>query len=229
MQEILSKTAILIPARKGSKGIWNKNLRPVLGRPMISYCLEAAVRTGIEEIHVLTDDERTARLAESVGARAIMRSPLNALSSSPSVDGVFEALGHIKTPKYIVLVQPTSPMTTETDILETLSKLHQGGFDTVFTASKAHFKIWCESKGELQPTNHTKKTRKTRQDSEPSIIENGAVYATRYDSLKKNGVLISGKVGYVEVPRIRSFEIDDYQDIHIVEAIMSYEKSLFDI
>lgn len=221
---------LVLTARSGSKGINRKNIYPLLGRPLISYSLEAIQKTGIKNAFLSTDDDSIKNIASKYNIKIVNRKTDISLSDTPSVDVVLDLISDINfTPKYIVLIQPTSPMVYSCDILEAIKLLHTENYDSVISVYKSHYKIWQQQDHLLYPVNHDAGHRSTRQQSEPMFIETGSIYTTKFDKIVETKQLISGNVGFVDIPKIRSFEIDDYEDLKIIESIMSYEKDFFNL
>lgn len=112
----------LIPARGGSKGIPRKNVRPLSGKPLISYTIEAALNSVvIDDVVVTTDDEEIAEVARSYGAEIpFMRPAELAADESKTIDCVVHARDTLRAMdrEYdaIVLLQPTSPLRVAEDI-----------------------------------------------------------------------------------------------------------------
>lgn len=210
----------IVPARGGSKGIRMKNLHPVLGRPMMAYALEAAMSSRCERTFVSTDDHEIARFSESMGAEVVWRPPEMATDDSPTSDCVAHFLGIIGGVEVVVLVQATSPMVRPEDIDACLKMTHEG-FDSAVTMTRTHDVLWRIESSGLKPVGHETGRRIRRQDVVPTYSETGSVYAFRAEAFIKHRSIPCGNVGVLEVEKIRSFQIDDLQDLEIVESIMS--------
>lgn len=116
------KNLAIITARSGSKGLKNKNIKLLNGKPLIAYSIEAAQKSNLfTEIMVSTDSEEYAEIALKLGAKVpFLRSKTNSEDNSGSWDVVMEVLkNYLKAgQKYdtICLLQPTSPLRTYDDI-----------------------------------------------------------------------------------------------------------------
>ncbi|MGH8630308.1 MAG: cytidylyltransferase domain-containing protein, partial [Burkholderiales bacterium] len=115
MESAINVLAV-IPARGGSKGIPRKNLRPLAGKPLIWYAIQAclAVRPRMRVV-VSTDDEEIALFAERFGAEVLQRSPALAgdeVTLDPVIVHVVQQSEERWRERYevIVTVQPTSPL-----------------------------------------------------------------------------------------------------------------------
>lgn len=130
--------ACIIPARKGSKGIPNKNIRLLCGKPMISYVIEAARDSGIfDKIVVTTDSEKIRTVAGLYAADVIDRPSELAQDDSLIEDTISHALALMPVYGYILLLEPTSPLVIGRDILRAAKLLLSTKSDMVISVCKA--------------------------------------------------------------------------------------------
>ena len=121
----------IIPARSGSKGIKDKNIREVCGKPLLAHSIECALHSKqFDMVFVSTDSERYAEIATQYGANAsFLRSAANARDTSNSWDAVREAILHFEEQGFyydnIMLLQPTSPLRTVSDIRNSFELLYE--------------------------------------------------------------------------------------------------------
>lgn len=217
------RVAAVVPARCGSKGVPMKNIRPVNGRPLISYCIEALYRAGIESIHVSTECEEIAEVALACGAKVIDRPPETATDQSPTIDCVrhaIETLG-LSYEDLVVTAQPTSPLVLPEDVKALLETLRS--FRAAISVTECHPILWRPGASGLEAFGHDPLRRARRQDSPRTFEENGALYGARAgDILKYNAVYGEGRgLGMVAIPKTRSFQVDDKEDLKIIEALMN--------
>jgi CMP-N-acetylneuraminic acid synthetase len=104
----------LVPARSGSVRVKDKNIRPLLGHPLMAYSIAAARASGVfQAVVASTDSEAYAEIARHYGAQALMRPPDLASATSPDVDWVLHALGALeqegRLPDAFSILRPTSP------------------------------------------------------------------------------------------------------------------------
>ena len=114
----------IIPARSGSKGLRDKNIRNLNGKPMLAYTVEAALKTGFfDRVFVSTDSPEYANIAKNFGAYVpFLRSAENSSDTAGSIGVVREVLCRLEEKFDIfVLLQPTSPMRTAEDIKGAMS------------------------------------------------------------------------------------------------------------
>ena len=116
------KNIAIIPARSGSKGLPDKNIKELNRRPLIAYSIEAALNSGcFDTVMVSTDSEKYAEISRYYGAEVpFLRSEQTSSDSASSWDTVLEVLDRYeslgKTFDTFCLLQPTSPMRTADDI-----------------------------------------------------------------------------------------------------------------
>jgi len=221
----------IIPARGGSKGIPRKNLRPVAGKPMLFYSVAACLNSPcIDKVIVTTDDEEIALFAERFGADVIMRKPSLADDITPLDPVIYNALLeverlHEKTFDIIVTVQPTSPLIQACDIDKVVDKFIQEDFDTVQTVVDDRHLCWTIQNNKAVPLYEK---RVNRQSLPPNYRETGAVIACTRTQIGK-GSRIGDSVGLVVVPQTRSFDIDNFSDLYLCEAMLNRKKIVFTV
>jgi len=207
------KTIIL--ARGGSKGIPRKNIININGKSLIQYTIEAAKASQANDVYVSTDCSAIMLEAIKHKANVIMRPSNISGDNSKSED----ALIHFaKTSSFdiLVFIQPTSPLIIAADINNGLEML--GEYDSVFSAYKEHW-IPRWNIGNT-PDNWDINNRPMRQDMPEKWVENGALYITTRQQLEKTGLRYGEKIGILEMPMSRSFQIDTYDDLDLIAKIL---------
>ncbi|OGR41464.1 MAG: 3-deoxy-D-manno-octulosonate cytidylyltransferase [Elusimicrobia bacterium GWA2_61_42] len=109
---------IVIPARYGSQRFPGKVLAPLAGKPVIQWCWEAAVRTGLGEVIIATEHEKVLSFARSIGARAVMTSP----RCQSGTDRVREAARGTRA-KFVLNFQGDEPFMLASTLLKAFRKL----------------------------------------------------------------------------------------------------------
>jgi len=216
-------------ARGGSKGVKNKNVRTVGGKPLLAWTIEQALSAElVDEYVVSTDSDRIAAVARRYGAKVIMRPDELATDESPSIDGLVHALDvcertyGVEYP-LVADIRATNPMKLSDDIDGCIRKLVSSGADTVCGVSKlddhhpARIKfivgdrlvdVWPEHSG-------------NRQDLVPDCyIRNGSVYAVRASALRE-GIHFTGDTRPWVMPPERGINIDSELDVLICEALLT--------
>lgn len=221
----------IIPARSGSKGLPNKNIRSLNGKPLIAYSIEAAKESGIfDEIFLSTDSQEYADIAVQYGANVpFLRSDNLATANASTWDCVIEAIENYqkggKNYDIFVLLQPTSPLRTAQDIAAAVELMIAKNADSVVSVSEAdHSPLWYntlpESKslnGFLRPEIMTK----NRQQLPTYYRVNGAIYivSTAYFSRTQN-IYDGNSFAYI-MPRRNSIDIDNLLGFSIAEYLIS--------
>jgi CMP-N,N'-diacetyllegionaminic acid synthase len=221
----------VVPARGGSKGIKKKNIRLVLGEPLIKYTLDFIKSLDfIDKVCISTDSKEIKSVVESLGFEVpFLRSKLNSgdlASDYDVVDEVVKKIEKTSKTKYdiVLLMQPTSPQRYESQIISTLDKLILGSFDSVWTVSKAPVKyhplkqlvikddklFYYESLG----SNII-----ARQQLNDTYIRNGVCYAVKVDAIYQRNSLFTKKTSFIIVQE-DSFNIDEVEDIFKFEEFL---------
>lgn len=217
----------IIPARGGSKSVPRKNVRPLAGKPLIAYTIEAALAaSSVDRVVVSTDDTEIREIALLHGAEVIDRPAELASDTATSESALLHALDHLEAaegyrPDLLVFLQCTSPFTLPEDIDNVVAKVRDGGADSALTASVFHGFLWREGEDGFGGINHDKSIRERRQDREPEYLETGAVYAMRTQGFREHRHRFFGRTLIHETPVSRSLEIDDPAELAQAAAIMS--------
>jgi CMP-N-acetylneuraminic acid synthetase len=216
--KILDKICILIPARGGSKRIPKKNMLNVSGKPLLKYVVDECLKV-TNNVVVSTDDEEIANFLLENRIDMLDR-PKSLAGDNTKTEEVVEDALKYRNESIIVLVQPTSPLLKCKYILEGLQKIKD--YDSIISVCKDTGYYWSD-RG--QPINFEIGNRDRTQDKEIWYRENGAFYITHRDNFLNTKTLQNGKVGFVEMKGSESIDIDDYDDLKIVEAIIKNDKS----
>jgi len=216
------KTIAILPARCGSKGIPFKNIYPINNKPLISYSIQALQNSMVDEIYVSTDCEQIANISTQYNSKIIHRPPEISTDTSPTIHCIKHAIDYlnIKHNDIILTIQPTSPLIISDDINLAIQKMMHGNYSSVISVVSDHSFLWEQSNEYILPKHHNVANRIRRQDMIPTFKENGMLYATTTNNIKQNNTLYGKKVGYIQIPKSRSFEVDTYEDIKIIEKIL---------
>lgn len=223
----------LIPARGGSKGLPNKNIRPLLGKPLIAWTIEQALKSKyLDRIIVSTEDKKIAKISKEYGAEVpFIRPERLATDDAKTVDVVKHAImwfvNHkIDSFEYIVVLQPTSPLRQSKDIDSAIEYLFKRKARAVISVCQAeHSPLWSNTLPvDLCMKNFLKKDilNKNRQQLPIFYRLNGAIYLVEVDYFLKTGSFY-GEYTYAYImPKWRSVDIDDEFDFFIAECIIKY-------
>ncbi len=219
----------IIPARSGSKGIKDKNIRDLCGKPLMAYTIEAALNScEFDEVMVSTDSEEYAEVAKKYGANVpFLRSNETSTDTASSWDMVSEVLaGYQKNEKVFdtfCLLQPTSPLRNKDDIKEAYNLFRgKADFSVVSVCEAEHSPLWCGHLPENQefidfinPDNMNQ-----RQAGGKYYRLNGAIYIVDTKKFANDRFLYrKGSFAYI-MPQKRSVDIDTEIDFMMAEIIM---------
>lgn len=113
------KKIAIIPARSGSKGLKDKNIIDLCGKPLLAYSIEAAVKSQLfDKVIVSTDSQQYGKIAEQYGAEVLYRGEELSNDKATSYMVIEDVLKRIETVDYFVLLQPTSPLRDENHVKE---------------------------------------------------------------------------------------------------------------
>lgn len=207
------KTIIL--ARGGSKGIPNKNIVMIKNKPLVSYAIRAAQKSVANDVWVSSNDQKILDIAKNYGASVILRPENISKDSSKSEEALLHFADNIDF-DILVFIQPTSPLLLPEDINKGLDMMLD--YDSVFSAYKEHWiPRWNMDKS---PDNWNIDDRPMRQDMSEKYVENGAFYITTKKALLTSKCRYSGKIGIVEMPIHRSFQIDTLDDLLLINKLI---------
>ena len=186
------------------------------GEPLISYTINAAKWSGVDEVWVSTDSSIIKGLSIQLGAKVINRPSEFAKDDSPSEEALLHFAENVDF-DVLVFIQPTSPLLRPSYIDEGLEKMKE--YDSVFSVYKEHWlPRWSL---DISPINFDEnKGRPMRQDKEDVYVENGAFYITTKENLLESKSRVSGNVGVVEMKIGDSFQIDTWDDFELVGRLV---------
>jgi len=209
------KVVSVIPARGGSKGIPLKNIVELGGKPLISYTIESSKQSNVDETWVSTDSSEIASASLEYGAKVIERPEDISTDTSQSEEALLHAARDSEF-DVLVFIQPTSPLIKSEDINKGLEMMDE--YDSVFSVTKEHWiPRWTM---DVKPFEWEINNRPMRQDKPETYIENGAFYITKRKNLLESKLRYSGKIGVVEMPLSRSFQIDTIEDLELMEKLL---------
>jgi len=217
------KTVALIPVRGGSKSIPKKNIKPLAGKPLLHWTLQAALDAqGIDEVFVSSDSEEILDCARALTDRvhAIERAPELATDTA-STEAVMLDFARRHSFDRLVLIQATSPLTTAQDLDGALRHMDATGADSLLTVTHEHRFRWrLGADGFVEAVNYDPVRRPRRQDWSGELCENGAFYVCSRDGLLETSCRLHGKIAHYVMSGHTAVEIDEPSDWEILEALM---------
>ncbi len=217
----------LILARGGSKGLPGKNLRPLLGLPLLAHSVrQARAAQGVSRVIVSTDDDGIADVARHHGAEVITRPAAISGDSASSESALLHALDRLRAqegwqPDLVCFLQCTSPIRAHDDIDRALDTLHAEGADSLLSVSPSHRFLWRRADdGGGTAINYDWRARPRRQDMAPQYVENGSIYLFRPADFRASGNRLNGRIALHEMDETAALEIDSLLDFQLVDTVL---------
>ena len=225
----------LICARSGSKGVPNKNIKLLDGKPLIVRSINQIKELKeINRVIVSTDSEEIANIAINAGAEVPFMRPKklseddtpewlvwrHALDSINKLDGGY--------PDILIIVPVTAPLRTVDDLKNCLIEYQKGNADIIITATDSHRSpyfnmVKIDKEGMANLVIPPEETITRRQDT-PNVYDMTTVaYVTTPKFVFENDSIFSGKVRHVHIPIERALDIDTLFDFKIAELLLSKE------
>lgn len=215
------KILAVLPARGGSKGVPDKNLRRVGGRSLLARTVEAGKASRFDPtVAVSSDAARIAVEAKRAGADVVTRPRALATDEASSEDALLHALEQYPATDVLIFLQCTSPFLTIEELDRTIAAVVEGGADVAFTAVASHGFLWeRHADGTVAGINHDARERLRRQDRPVELLETGAAYVMRAEGFRQARHRFFGRTVAVEVDPRRAMEIDTPEDLEIARAL----------
>jgi len=214
-------TLIVIPARGGSKGIPNKNIRELAGKPLIYYTIDVAREIINEEfICVSTDDDEIIKKVKEYGLDIPFKRPIELATDN---SGMYEVLQHAlnfyEQRGYrfdcIILLQPTSPLRKPSHVIEAY-KLFNDEIDMIVSVKESnanpYYNLYEEDENIYLRKSKQIAGLIRRQDAPKVYQLNGSIYIIRVDSIKKYK-------SFEEFAKIKKYLMDEQFSIDLDEPI----------
>lgn len=211
----------VIPARAGSRGIPNKNIRIVGDHPLIYYSINNALQSKlITDVIVSTDSPEVRIIAQQMGVKVHWRDA-SLCGDAVTLDAVIaDAIPKERAWDYVVTMQPTSPTLRVKTLDLAIQYTIDNDLDTVISAINAPHLSWGEQNGKKVPNY---KERLNRQYLPPCYMETGAFVISK-SSVVTPETRIGSKVDVYEVPEDESLDVDTFEDLKCVAATLNRQK-----
>ena len=223
--KLFDNFVFIVPARKGSKGIKNKNLVKVKKKKLIEYTLEILKKIPNKRKYVLSDSTLVKQIAKKYNVNtSYIRTKELSKDNTKLIDNLCHFDKFIRNKikfKYYVVLQPTSPLRKYKDIEHSIKKILKNKSESLFSISKSiehpNESIFIKN----NKINYFQKKRiSLRQNYKSSYFINGAIYIFN-KKLLKNKKMISIKFHTTyQMPKKRSLDLDDYQDLDLIKKII---------
>jgi CMP-N-acetylneuraminic acid synthetase len=226
---------VLICARGGSKGLPNKNIKPLGGIPLIGISIKIAKQVNrIDRIIVSTDSKEIAQVAKKYGAEVPFMRPEELAKDNSSEWLVWQhALNYLSVNDPIpidglVNLPTTAPLRSVVDVENCLDEYEKGEVDVVVTITDAHrnpyFNMVTKDESGYSSLVFSENTFYRRQDL-PEVYDMTTVaYVARPEYVQNSNSLFEGRVRSVSIPIERAIDIDTDLDFKFAECILKYQK-----
>ena len=225
------KKIAIIPARSGSKGLKDKNIKKLCGKPLISYSIEAALQSGLfEEVITSTDSKEYGKIAEKFGSKVYYRGEELSNDSASTfmvIEDVLEKYN--KTVDYFVLLQPTSPMRDYKHIKIAINMFEENfdKYDSLVSVKEAEMaSILVKPLGKNNGLNYFDADfANYRRQKYKEYSPNGAIFIGKPQAYKKTKHFFGKKgIAYI-MSKKDSIDIDDEIDFKLATLIMKEKKN----
>ena len=232
------KNIAVIPARSGSKGLPDKNIREINGKPLLAYTVEAALNSNcFDTVHVSTDSEKYAAIARKYGADVpFLRSAELASDTANTWDAVREVLRRYaeigKTFETVMLMQPTTPLRTGEDVQAAYKLMNEKKAKSVIAVCEVdHSPLWCDmipEDGNMKGFGRKDLAWVTRQELKPFYRVNGAIYLLTVsdNSIAGDDDIYENDCYALFMDRKKSIDVDCEDDLDLVEFMLARRNRL---
>lgn len=219
----------VIPARSGSKGLKNKNIYPINNKTLISYTFKQIKESKLKNSYVLTNSKLIKKIASKYKINNQYVRP-NSVSKSTSslIDTIYHFFNWTEKKKiffdYLMVLQPTSPLRSYQDINKSIDIIRKKKCKSLFSISESLEHPYETINVKKKKWKYVLKKSKNfyrRQDFDiKSYFINGAIYIIHRDLIKKRKTYDKNNHSLLYMPKSRSLEINDIEDIKIIEPIL---------
>lgn len=225
----------VITARGGSKRIPKKNIKELLGKPLIYYTIKAALASKLmTKVILSSDDDEIIGIGKDIGVEVPFKRPRElADDTTPTIDVLIHAVNYVEKnqsffPDIIVVLEPTSPLRTTEDIDKALEKHIETDADSVVSVVKTDHEHPIRAKkienDMLYDYCLEEKEGVRRQDLPPAYFRDGAFYSVKRDVLMKEHRLYGNVTRPYIMPPERSIDINSELDFKLAEILMNEER-----
>lgn len=226
---------IVVPARGGSKGIPQKNIYPVNGRPLIEYTLDIATKAELlnTDIVVSTDSEKIKTVAEKYKDVTVIRRPGDISGDQATTEAALlhalDIMEEENNVKYdaVITMQPTSPLRTVETLKKIVKKYEQEAdrFDALLSLSENRGDFWiCKEENVYERLY--KNAPRRRQERKPIYLENSAYYVTSTKALRETKSVLGTHVNGFVIPEMEGIDINEPEDIWIAKFFLDLRNEM---
>ncbi len=224
------KILAIIPARGGSKGISYKNMHVIFNRPLISYTIEAALKSNwIDKVVVSSENDKILDYSKSAGADIIKRPQDLALDNSTTESVIEHCIKHLENQgehyDILILLQPTSPLRDTNDINKAFEHYYYQQADSLVSVCEnihdsPYKSLELQENGCLKPLMGKHWLSMPRQQLPKTYRQNGAIYITSVSQFMQSKSLFGEQIVPWVMPEEKSVDVDTVEDLDKVIKIM---------
>ncbi len=233
----MSNVLCTICARGGSKGVKNKNIKELHGKPLIAYTIEQAKASGLfEHIVISTDSDDIANVAKQYGAEVFFkRSSEMASDTAGKLDVIKDAFKrseeyYNRTFDYLIDLDATAPLRMTEDIIDSFTQFKENDNDNLITAMPSRRSPYFnlveqDENGKVYLSKKLDNKIIRRQDAPKSYDMNASIYIWKRDIILNENSIFLEKTGLYVMPEERSIDIDTEFDFKFVDFLMKENKN----
>ena len=217
----------IIPARGGSKRLPRKNILDLSGRPMISWSIDAGLKSKyIDKVVVSSDDTEILNISNELKVQVIKRPDELASDTSTSFDAVKHAIDNLESYEYILLLQPTSPLRNENHIDKAIEILEEKNADAVVSVCEMNHNLLLSNTLDdslsMEGFISDNLLNNRSQDLKKHYRLNGAIYLCKTDKLlKEKSFFLKKNIFAYVMNSNNSIDIDRKEDFELASLYLS--------
>lgn len=226
------KRLAIIPARSGSKGLKDKNIADLCGKPLIAYSIEAALESDVfDKVFVSTDSERYAEISRQYGADVMTRGEAQSNDKATTYDVLVDLFARLDEEyDYFTLLQPTSPLRNAIHVKEAIKvfESHIDSFDFLVSVKESeHAKVLVNPIDDDETlkyfnTDFSNYRRQVYKDYSP----NGAIFIAKLYAYLQRKHFFGAKTVAYKMNAVDSVDIDGILDIELAKIIITNKYNL---
>ena len=223
------KFLAIITARRGSKTIKNKNIKKIGKKSLVEFTFQELNKTSIKNKYILTDSKKIKKIANRLNINTDYVRPKSlSKDNTSSIETIYHfSEWYLKKSDYdaLILLQPTSPLRISDDIINAVKIFKRKKYESLFSISKS-----LEHPYEAIDLKNTNKIYYVFKESYKyyrkqdykinSYFINGAIYIIKKELIKKKQMYSKRNHGFYIMPKIRSIDLDDFEDFEITKKLL---------
>lgn len=222
----MKKNLAIIPIRSGSKRIKNKNIKIFNRKPLVYNAINTALKSKLfEKIVISSDSSKYLNLIkDGFNSNKVLDYLKRTHKISSNLSNTELAIDHaikfFQNYDNVFLIQATSPLLQYSDLINGYKKFKNSNLDSLFSCYISGSFIWSYKNDKFKPENYDFKNRPMSQSfKNKKIIENGAFYIFKFQKYLKFRNRLFGNIGFYEMNKYLSIDIDNINDFKIAEFI----------